>query len=63
MVQYQEWMFDASQWGRFQAPTKAWHHISFHVIVNRPEVQAIPAQNELFNYTFACMLQKDTGWN
>ena len=62
-MQYQPWMFDASQWHHTPCPYKAWHGLAYHVIAFSDTRKASEPQIRFFDYTFAMMLQRNTGWN
>jgi hypothetical protein len=63
MVQYQPWMFDDKEWHRIPRPKHTWHLLNYHVVAGQAKTQATPEQIRFFDYTFACMMQKEMGWH
>jgi hypothetical protein len=54
---------NAKEWEKIPRPP-GWHPLCFHMMFNTPKNQKPQGYKEpLFAYNFACMLQKDTGWN
>ena len=66
-MQYQPWMFKAEQWSRIPKPYPAWNVLGWYVVSEqaKPEEErrGTAEQIRFFDYTFAIMLQKETGWN
>jgi len=63
MVQYHLWMFDASMWYMFPRPYEAWNLVMYHMVAAKSKTKVTPEQIRYFDYTFACMMQKETGWH
>lgn len=63
MVQYQKWMFDATQWHRIPQPKPSWHLLNYHIVTANSRGKATPEQERYFDYMFACMMQVEVGWH
>lgn len=66
-MEYQEWMLDDKCWYKIPVPYKGWNYLAWYLVSqqNLPEDQRRGTQEqiEFFDYTFACMMQKEIGWN
>lgn len=57
----QPWLLDEKQWSKIPYK-KGWHYLSYYVVVGG-ESRATQEQADFFDYMFACMMQRETGWN
>jgi hypothetical protein len=58
-----EWMLDAEQWKRIPTPYKGWNILAYYIVAVKDPKEVSEEQSDAFDYGFAAMLQKDTGWN
>jgi hypothetical protein len=63
-MEYEEWMLNDKEWDAVPRPYEGWNELSYHVISNGPDAKKVSKEQlEFFDFSWAMMMQQETGWN